>query len=500
LGVRAPGINIYGQLLPGITNVTDRARYFSFYTWVIWRLDQLGHRSWNGETRDLIRRADCLNTLTAEHHQRSDGGHDRSHSAAMVGITTLGSRARATLEGEVVSLARHAQLETVPDRYFKNPFGGLGQYYLGSLRDMLILGGDTKSGIRYSDGRGAVLAQAFDAGVDGDHFWRCLTDDRATHDDLEALVSFCPCGIMENAAEQRVLSEILFAQDEHAHEADLIRRFSLQLILSLASQADAGDVPLTPELFRGAVYTGSLSDGTAWVLSKSMEAVRGRWAIYSRNEVLAMALQGIFYSQLSYAEKLTDRPAPRDSRELATWFVDSRIGKDVLKRMEAASWPDLVDHATSAQPSLPAWANEAHEIALMTRIEALGRVPPNDDSIAEIVLACCRALAALAARPVTNEDDYSELAFPAGYFNFFPLNLRSFRSLSQNEWSRLSLADWLGWVLVCKRRVNPVLHRLRRLCLDSGSPNGCRSQACRRRNAAAQSSGERSSPSMRAAG
>lgn len=31
LGVQAPCINIYGRLLPGITNVTDRARYYSFY-------------------------------------------------------------------------------------------------------------------------------------------------------------------------------------------------------------------------------------------------------------------------------------------------------------------------------------------------------------------------------------------------------------------------------------------------------------------------------------
>ena len=44
LGVKGPCISIYGQLLPGITNVTDRARYFSFYTWVIWKLDQLDRR------------------------------------------------------------------------------------------------------------------------------------------------------------------------------------------------------------------------------------------------------------------------------------------------------------------------------------------------------------------------------------------------------------------------------------------------------------------------
>ena len=36
LGVQAPSIALYTQLLPGITNVTDRARYYSFHPWVLW--------------------------------------------------------------------------------------------------------------------------------------------------------------------------------------------------------------------------------------------------------------------------------------------------------------------------------------------------------------------------------------------------------------------------------------------------------------------------------
>ncbi len=35
LGIQVVSVNLYGLLLPGITNVTDRARYYSFYTWVL---------------------------------------------------------------------------------------------------------------------------------------------------------------------------------------------------------------------------------------------------------------------------------------------------------------------------------------------------------------------------------------------------------------------------------------------------------------------------------
>ena len=71
LAVQAPCINIYGRLLPGITNVTDRARYYSFYPWIIWALEQEGYR-YNSAFIDQFRRADCLFTLIAHRHARSE--------------------------------------------------------------------------------------------------------------------------------------------------------------------------------------------------------------------------------------------------------------------------------------------------------------------------------------------------------------------------------------------------------------------------------------------
>ena len=59
LAVQAPCINIYGRMLPGITNVTDRARYYSFYPWLIWAFDQEGFRKYDDEFIERFRRADC---------------------------------------------------------------------------------------------------------------------------------------------------------------------------------------------------------------------------------------------------------------------------------------------------------------------------------------------------------------------------------------------------------------------------------------------------------
>jgi hypothetical protein len=66
LGSQAPCEITYSQLLPGITNVTDRARYFSFYSWVAWSFD---HRLKTLEAQEYVeyyRRADCLTVAAVQ--------------------------------------------------------------------------------------------------------------------------------------------------------------------------------------------------------------------------------------------------------------------------------------------------------------------------------------------------------------------------------------------------------------------------------------------------
>lgn len=89
LGTQVPCVMIYGQLLPGITNVTDRARYYSFYPWLVWSYDQRYAKDDFNQFVELFRRADCLFTLIAERHsQTTDHNNDR-HGVAMVGRTKL---------------------------------------------------------------------------------------------------------------------------------------------------------------------------------------------------------------------------------------------------------------------------------------------------------------------------------------------------------------------------------------------------------------------------
>ena len=88
LATQATCINLYGRYLPGITNVTDRARYFSFYPWIVWALEQAGH-TYNDTFIEQFRRADCLFTLIAQRHAHTSGTDRDSHAAAMIGSVNM---------------------------------------------------------------------------------------------------------------------------------------------------------------------------------------------------------------------------------------------------------------------------------------------------------------------------------------------------------------------------------------------------------------------------
>ena len=42
LGIELVSVSLYQALLPGITNVTDRARYYSYYPWCVHKYTQSG--------------------------------------------------------------------------------------------------------------------------------------------------------------------------------------------------------------------------------------------------------------------------------------------------------------------------------------------------------------------------------------------------------------------------------------------------------------------------
>lgn len=336
LAVQASCINIYGRLLPGITNVTDRARYYSFYPWVVWALEQSGHK-YNDAFVNQFRRADCLFTLIAQRHAQLAGNYDE-HAAA-----TVGSGNMAELVG-MIKADQSVRLSDVAHRgggerarYFKNKLGGLGQYYLGVFAELGMMDGNSSSGVKNTNQIGRVLAEAMDQGVSRELFLQTIAEDLVTVDRLDKLVCFCPCQLSQSTKEHQLLIDLFFTRGLFLDTDMMPRRRTLQAMLYLAEQLSGKGFSIDLTLFRGCVYTGSLPDGSEWVLPDRLLHNRARWAVYQRNELLSVAVQAIFFVLLGSYEELGYRI--ESVEQLVDWFLTS---PEVQTLSKSTSLDDLV--------------------------------------------------------------------------------------------------------------------------------------------------------------
>lgn len=447
LAVQAPCINIYGRLLPGITNVTDRARYYSFYPWLIWACDQAGYTKYDDEFIERFRRADCLFCLIAQRHAASVGGEPEDHSAAVVGSDTLAAVARS-LDGDgTVRLSDYSLREGAKARYFANRLGGLGQYYLGVLRELALLDGDTRSGIRYSRQVGQVIAERMDACVDRDLFMRIVDADMVSAAELDALSGFCPCQLAGSPDERQILGELFFVRGLFHDSEALPRRRTLQSILQLGGLlADVGE-ELSEAAFRTCAYTGSLPGGAPWTVTASLAGNRQRWAVYARNELLSVAVQGLFFALLdAYQEEGLRFDA---SAQIADWFLGQPEAVGALEEIGAGRlFSACVAESGSWLPALAAWGEAAHEVQLTERIAALSRTQKSGQNRKAIVAASLRTLIALASRPGAGVNQYADLVFDPGYFRYYPINLQSFAFACASDWAKMRMDALLRWLLI----------------------------------------------------
>ena len=99
-------------MLPGITNVTDRARYYSFYPWLVWSFDQRYAKDDEARFVELFRRADCLFTLVSERHAWKTDRDNERHGVATVGRVQLTSALDRLEAGDHLSFSQYTSQES----------------------------------------------------------------------------------------------------------------------------------------------------------------------------------------------------------------------------------------------------------------------------------------------------------------------------------------------------------------------------------------------------
>ncbi|MGD9588730.1 MAG: hypothetical protein AB7Q37_03380 [Pyrinomonadaceae bacterium] len=450
LGVRAPSEFVYSQLIPGITNVTNRARYYTFYPWLIWAIEQHDGNLKSLPSFEIIRRADCLFTLIGIYHHHVLGRPPDALHDGLTGSRKLSAVINRFLEdGDPIRISKYATTSDTPDRYFMNRLGGLGQYYLGPLSDSWILKRNEVDQLVYAIDRGLPLAEAFDPGVDREVFFDVIERDAATLDDLDNLVSFCPCHLVDALAEREELASFLFStKDLYASPETENRHHSLVLILDLIKRLQTTDYALPVGAdgvfqFLGSVYRGALPDSSPWNLThERLRRNSDSWKQYYANELMGIAVQTLFWAGISKLSEESVRLA--DGAAFGEWFADIFLGKTELSPDTAVSV--AIDDSLADLPDITDWDDGKHEANLIWDIleHVSGRTEPED--LEKAVNVALKLLLALAARWATEPHDTFNVELPRGYEQSYPINLLSFIRHSAGNWKEMSVREWVTWL------------------------------------------------------
>lgn len=399
LGMQNSSVSIYQRLLPGISNVTLRIRYYGLYVWLADHYSRdVGDTNATTWQRQ-IRRAEALYALISQ----AKGG-ERGVGGAEWAQKRLAAAERGRLS---------FQDDTEPGsdtHYLQNAWGVFGQAYQSQLIEIGLMERHTHHEIATTaPGLGGDLARAFSrsAGELGELFLRTISRGWTTLKELEQMAPLAPSCISQGK-ERDCYEAILFGGAATSTIPDQMRGNTLKLILQWADAV--GSSPRSDEL-RWSMYSGYLPTGVPWLLPGDLESHRLRWAVYQANDIAHIALETLLKALLAHLETYAAGCSQEQLIEIA-------VATTLAQLPEAEDWRTFVD----LQDLSPDASDEHHPGSewRLTRHSWMN-VSRHDMSIAEQCAAAVRVLAVLQKRMASCKTEIaSELA---------KLNRSGFRSL-----------------------------------------------------------------------
>lgn len=303
LGIQATSVRMYRSLVPGLTNVTNRLRYYSFYCWVIERYEFVEHSGDVERWSRFIRRAEALFALGCNlaNADEADGLAGNVWARKVV----------KTIPTGLFDVRPATDDHNSAGQYLGAKRGNFGQFYIASMTDEKFLA--PSSGVPIvSDGLGRRAAAAFrDAiGDAGARLLAAILEGAVQLDELTAIgQAIHPSNIPENSEEMVLLRSFLLAEREEQISSGNTRRASCWLLLDLLSKGVAANDEASQ---RRAFYNRALPSGAVY-------APPGRtaelWRAYQANELCHIALEALLNALVA---RLQDKIAGEDPEALIT--------------------------------------------------------------------------------------------------------------------------------------------------------------------------------------
>ena len=278
LGLQAASVRLYTGLLPGLTNVTNRLRYFSFYCWVVRQFELRHHSAAEDKWRIFIRRAEAIYVLASRIG-------DDERASGMAG-SNWASDYLDLLPEQEFDFSPWTDRPGKPEQYLKAPRGNFGQFYVASMLEMGMLEEHTAPVYAVTENYGLQLATAFEKACPkaSKLLFDAIETGAVTRESCEMISEEThPSLLREGSDETRLLREYLWGERETDPTARA-RRASLWNIMSIIKQtnlASAND--LRRELY--------VQDNTASPADSELTTNLQSWRAYMVNELCHIALE-----------------------------------------------------------------------------------------------------------------------------------------------------------------------------------------------------------------
>ncbi len=288
LGIQNSSISLYAALLPGMTNLTLRIRYYGFYCWL---LKEYGALQVDSEDKTLqhhynfIRRAEltiAFLMFIKDPEVTNIVGHDFTvkkeqefREKGFYKIFEGADKLKSTKKGTV---------------YWDYTSGAMGQYYSGSLIGLELI--ETSNKFFLLREKGIKLAQEFEKDISSQArktFLEVLRTGVLNQRDLDSLTDFAITSISPHSSEWEFYKSLLLENDGHKTRSsdDRIpsnRKETIGLFLKFVSEDCKEGFP--EQQFRK-VHIGALTSDTSF-----------GWYYYYINEAIHYCIETLFWGML----------------------------------------------------------------------------------------------------------------------------------------------------------------------------------------------------------
>jgi hypothetical protein len=381
---------MYSYLVPGITNVTDRARYFAIHPFIVHLWAKRKATTDKAAFMNLVRKVECILAISERIRVRETD----EITPGIIGRLRVDRWLREQPHPLPDNL--RVPLRDIEKDYFKNSWGGFGQYYSGPEQDLQIVG--WQGGLpRLIKPLGPQLANAIESAFESSHFSQLLSDDRPKVAQFRRIGAKLGFNKLESE-ERSLLREMLLDTSSHYKERGLNRRRSLLLLLAASHQSSQGINKPDWDLMNAALH-GRLPVKKTFSCPAKLKPYLGLWHVYTLNEFLAFALEIILAVsvELVAEAEVTTRPlsSVSDLAHKASIQIPDKVSRKLVKQLVNECATNIhnsdVDASTDKYDEgvLRQWAGEAMREgrladALCGSLRLLARVAGQIESDPEI--------------------------------------------------------------------------------------------------------------------